>query len=252
MLAYDDEGAGPVLLFVHGISADRTRWRPIVDLLRGSFRCVTVDLPGHGGSTDEGCDLLSVGVALQELIDHLGVARPVVVGHSLGGNAALLFAALHPAQGVVAIDAVPLFLPHLAERLAPYRERLLGDGFDAAFQEWEERWFPTDRLPPGTGDAITGSRAPRRDVVLAYWQNVLSPEAAAAVQPGFAAVLGSISVPTLVLLAQEPSPEDAAMLGRIEHGVVEVWQGGGHFLHLVDPARFAERLAAFAVAVTAS
>ena len=50
MLAYTDEGAGPPILFLHGVGSTRSRWTPIVDLLRDDFRCVAVDLPGFGDS----------------------------------------------------------------------------------------------------------------------------------------------------------------------------------------------------------
>ena len=54
MLAYSDDGEGPALVFVHGIGSGRYRWAPVVDRLVDDFRCVSVDLPGHGDSPDEG------------------------------------------------------------------------------------------------------------------------------------------------------------------------------------------------------
>lgn len=138
MLAHDDVGTGPALVFVHGLGSDRTRWAPVIERLAGDFRCIAVDLPGHGESGDDGSDALSATVAVHEVWSALGVEAPIVVGHSLGSVVALLSAALFTPRSVVAVDPVHLYTPHLCERVAPFRERLLGDDFDAAFAEWEQ------------------------------------------------------------------------------------------------------------------
>ena len=49
-LAYDRQGSGPDLVFVHGLTFDRTSWQPITGRLAGEYRCTAIDLPGHGDS----------------------------------------------------------------------------------------------------------------------------------------------------------------------------------------------------------
>jgi pimeloyl-ACP methyl ester carboxylesterase len=84
---------------------------------------------------------------------------------------------------------------------------------------------------------------PRPEVIRSYWRGLFaSPKVIAASQPRFAAALASISVPTLVLLADPPSGEDADVLAGMPSATVEVWAGAGHWLHLADPRRFADRL----------
>lgn len=241
MLAFADEGSGPALVLLHGISVDRTRWAPVVEQLTDGFRCLSVDLPGHGASPDAGCDVLSAAVAVQELLDALEVSPAAVVGHSLGASVALVHAALHGPRSAVAVDPAPLFLPHAAAGLAPFRERLLGDGFDAAFAEWEAR-FDTSALPEPSRSSLVADRRPRQDVVLSYWRSLLDERAAAEAQEQYAAGLAAIAVPVLVCLADPPSAEDASLLGGMATATVEVHAGGGHFLHLVDPPGFAARL----------
>lgn len=241
MLAYSERGAGEPLVLLHGIGADRRRWDPLVDLLSDSFRCVAVDLPGHGASPAEGCDLLSATVAVHELVEHLGLASPVVVGHSLGASAVLLYGALFAPRSVVSIDPVGLHLPHLAASLAPYADRLRGEGFAAAFAEWEEQ-FQVELVPAQLREAMQHTAPPRQEVVLSYWQTALDPAACEAAQPAFAGALASITAPTLVCLAQPPTPEDAAVLATMPSTQVEVHVGKGHYLHLVDVEGFCRRL----------
>lgn len=235
-LAHDDRGSGPPLVFLHGIGSSRRRWDGIVDGLVGDFRCLAVDLPGHGDSPPVGCNGVEAAGAVAALVERLELPPPVLVGHSLGGVVSLLTAALYGARSVVAVDPVPLHLPHLAATLAPYRERLLGADFDAAFTEWEQT-LGLDRLPEPTQGLH-----PDAEVVRSYWSGVLDPEAAAATQVDFALGLASITVPTLVVLGDGPTPEDAAILATMATTTVDVFDGLGHFLHLVDPDRFTARL----------
>jgi len=58
-------------------------------------------------------------------------------------------------------------------------------------------------------------------------------------------VVGSVDVPVLGIFGREPSPSDRERLDRIPGAAWEVWPGHGHFLHLVAPSRFADRLLAF-------
>ena len=51
-LAHLDTGGDlPAIVFIHGMTFSRQTWDPIVDRLKDRFRCLAVDLPGHGAST---------------------------------------------------------------------------------------------------------------------------------------------------------------------------------------------------------
>lgn len=250
MLAYSDEGAGRAIVFVHGIGGDRTRWLPVTGRLTDSHRCVRVDLPGHGDSPPDGCDALSAAGAVQQVIESLSLRRPIVVGHSLGGNVVLLHGALHRPAGVVAVDPVPLFLPHLADSVAPYLARLRSDEFHEAFAEWEAARFPVRHLPAAQRAEIRKAHVgASREVVLSYWANIVSREAAEGMQDRFAAALAAITAPTLVCVAETPTAEDRAVLDGMPAATVEVWEGAGHYLHLADPDRFADRVRTFAASL---
>lgn len=241
-LAWSDTGTGPgrPLVLLHGIGSNRHRWDPIVAQLAAGHRCIAVDLPGHGDSPMDGCDSVSAALAVQALIAHLGLRDAAVVGHSLGATVALLHAAVCGGGPVTAVDPVPLHLPALADSLAPYADRLQGDDFEDAFLEWEQT---LDHGPPAAGAPTWADQLePRAETVLSYWRPLLARADAEAVLGGFRAALGSIPSPVLVLLAAEPTPEDAELLAEIPDATVEVFAGQGHWLHLVDPNRFATRV----------
>lgn len=100
-LAYEREGDGPHdLLFVHGYLTRGTdgRYRELKDRLARTFRLFSLDMRGHGGSA-----AVQDGVTLDQLADdvvafahHMGLERPLFVGHSMGGFLGLSAAARAP------------------------------------------------------------------------------------------------------------------------------------------------------------
>lgn len=106
-------GAGQPLVLLHGISDDGRNWEPFLSVLDPNWDVVMVDLRGHGQSADpeEGWDFATVAAEVAALCLHLGLARPWVAGHSLGGAIALLMAAFHPEIGSAYFleDPVPLW-----------------------------------------------------------------------------------------------------------------------------------------------
>ena len=93
MLNYTISGAGTAVLFLHGFLESSTMWRRLA-LEDFEFRCVCVDLPGHGNS-DLGFfspppSLDNFAQKIIDLVDHLELDHYHVVGHSMGGYVALL------------------------------------------------------------------------------------------------------------------------------------------------------------------
>ena len=99
-LAYDDEGAGTPVVLLHGLTFDRRSWRPIIERLGGSVRSIAVDLPAHGESGGAPVPVEQVPARLHELLVSLEVERPIVVGHSMSGGLAALYASAYPTRGL--------------------------------------------------------------------------------------------------------------------------------------------------------
>lgn len=96
---YYEGGQGPTLLMLHGFAASKEVWLKQMELLTPHFHVIAPDLPGWGESSRvEGASYnIDAQVArLQGFVDALNLPKVVLIGHSMGGAIAGVFAAEHP------------------------------------------------------------------------------------------------------------------------------------------------------------
>lgn len=237
----------PVIL-VHGITESAATWDPLIDRLTAQRRVVALDLRGHGrsGSADR-YDLEAMAGDVVAVAVSLGLDRPHLVGHSLGGAVVSAAGAAFPVSSVVNVD-----------------QSLQLDGFKAQLMEVEPHLrdpaaFPIviqglfesmagEKIAPAEMARVNAERRPDQDVVLGVWEMILSSpaEEIAAVVDGALAGYSGLDVPYLSLFGIDPGEEYAPWIsGYIDGAVTEVWPDNGHYPHLVDPDRFVDRLQNF-------
>jgi pimeloyl-ACP methyl ester carboxylesterase len=108
-LAYREYAAsGEPIVLLHGVASNAKIWLLVAPLLAERYRTYAIDQRGHGRSDkpSTGYDFPTVAGDLLGFMDALDIERPVIVGHSWGGNVAVEFAATHPerAAGIVLVD----------------------------------------------------------------------------------------------------------------------------------------------------
>ncbi len=87
----------PGIVFVHATRFTRTLWYPQLRRLAGRYRCVAIDLPGHGRRAEEPFSMEAAVKAVDEAIAaEIPSGRAVLVGLSLGGYVAIETAVAHP------------------------------------------------------------------------------------------------------------------------------------------------------------
>jgi pimeloyl-ACP methyl ester carboxylesterase len=86
----------PPIVFVHGALMGRAVWHPQIQALADRYRCISVDLPGHGTQRDLPFELDHAADGVVRAIDEAAGGRAVLIGLSLGGYVAMTVAGRHP------------------------------------------------------------------------------------------------------------------------------------------------------------
>lgn len=133
---------GPGIVFIHGTRLTRAQWWMQVRLLSRRYRCVAVDLPGHGTLGDEAFTFdTAVELVRRAVETEVTSGRAVLVGLSLGGYVAIETAERDPDRvaglvlaGCSAEALGPMALPYrffrvLLTRGSARAQRLVNHGF---------------------------------------------------------------------------------------------------------------------------
>lgn len=107
-----EAGEGEPLLFLHGLGGTRGAWNPQLEQFASTRRCIAWDMPGYGASSrEQTLTYKRIADRLVELLDHLDLGAPDVVGLSFGGMHALHTALNYPERvgRLVLADTSPAF-----------------------------------------------------------------------------------------------------------------------------------------------
>jgi pimeloyl-ACP methyl ester carboxylesterase len=262
--------SGEVVLLLHGKNFPGSYWAgTIAALAAAGHRVVVPDQIGFGRSSkpDVHYSFELLAQATRRLLDHLGVGRATVVGHSMGGMLAVRFALLHPESTRRLVLENPIGLEDYREKvpftsvdatyramLAPTREGL-DRFFRSYFGTWRDSfgaWAEIAWRQTLGGEWPRGAKASALTYDMIYTQPVVQD-------------LPRLAVPTLLVIGQADRttlgrgalpPEVLATLGRYpELGrraakaipgarLVEL-DGVGHIPHLEAPERFHAALLEF-------
>lgn len=124
-IAYTDEGppGAEVLLFIHGLAGGIPAWQKNIPLLSKSYRCIALDLPGHGLSTKGSFPYdmeFYTGMVLL-FLDGLGLEKVTIAGHSMGGQIAVILALKEPRR----VNKLILVSPSGIEPYTPTEKQTL-------------------------------------------------------------------------------------------------------------------------------
>ncbi|WP_223190015.1 alpha/beta fold hydrolase [Nonomuraea terrae] len=249
-LAADSHGTAddrPPLVFLHGLTYDRRQWEPVLRELADidpGRRAVAFDLPGHGGSPRR--DFYrseEVVEVVHQAVTAAGLDAPIIVGHSLGGALATVYAATHPARGVVNVDQ-PLLVGGFRDVLLQAEPRLRGPGWR---QVWESMvaGMHVDLLPPAARELVRTATTPRPDLLLGYWAELLDTpaEELTRLRTRDMAAIRERGIPYHHVSGNPLPPAYRSWLeSALPEVAVTVLPDSGHFPHLAHPAELAKIL----------
>ena len=143
--AFSVTGQGTPIVLIHGVGMRQQVWAPQVRDLGRDFKVITYDMLGHGQSDvpPEGVQLTCYAEQLLALLDHLGIQRAHVIGHSMGALIALEFALNYPQRclRVAALNAVFCRTPEQSEAVIQRASSLVTSGILAGLDATLARRF---------------------------------------------------------------------------------------------------------------
>jgi pimeloyl-ACP methyl ester carboxylesterase len=252
-LFYEEaKGAGddlPPILLVHGWCCDHSFFAQQFErFAREGHRVVAVDLRGHGpsGKPHEAYTMQLFAGDLAFLCGGLGLAKPVVIRHSMGGVVAFAFAVRYPKlpSAIVTIDAGLTPPPAVGTALSGFIDGLRGPGYRKALGDYAEAV-----LFLNTDDDERKAR------ILACMEAAPQHVAVSALEGGHAydasEAKGRLVVPVLYIAADEYPPR--ADIARLRELVPELHYGhvvgSGHFCRLEVPEQVNAMIDRFLVLV---
>jgi proline iminopeptidase len=246
----------PTVVLVHGGPGtyDHSYFKPEFDRLTEHAQVVYLDLRGHGRSEwgdAAAWTLESCADDIRLFCDALGIERPIVIGHSMGGPIVLLYGARHPghAAGLVVLSGFARWDP---ARLVEGFRRVAGDdvaviaersyaGEDVPDQEWARVYAA---FGPNLPDEKRRALVPKNLALNSHGMELIR-------RCDIVDQLGRIDSQTLVVVGElDPvTPQDGAeeILGVLPEGMarLHVLEDAGHFHWLDVPGPFWAMLVEF-------
>jgi aminoacrylate hydrolase len=242
-LYYEEHGAGPPLLLVAGLGGVGAYWRPQLATFRQRFRVIVHDHRGCGQSTrseiDYSIDQMAEDVLA--LMDHLGLKRAHLLGHSTGGAIGQTIAITRPDRLASLIlyatwTRVDIFMGRIMKARKTLLEAAGADAFIELtpcllFPDW---WLNQNPDKLAALDRMTREGFPSVSIAASRCQAVIDFDRTRE--------LDSIVAPTLVLGVHDdfltPFYFSTELARRIRGAELAAIERGGHCASQVDPPTF--------------
>lgn len=230
-LAYEDTKKDlPAMVLVHGCGCDHRSLTAQAEYFSRSHRVISVDLRGHGESDAPRQDYTMEVFAndLSWLCDKLSLTRPAMVGHSMGGNVVLEFAARFPQipSSLVMVDST-MFAPEpmLDTMVGELAEALHGPEYLKAYKDaLLAMCLPAEER---SATLISSMQVPQHVVASAFMNHTLHYDASSPARACHHPVAYIFSVMPLLDLSRFQTLTPQLAIGRT--------LGSGHFSPLEVP-----------------
>lgn len=250
-LYYERTGEGNTLILVHGWTLDTRMWDDQFDVFGKHYQVVRYDLRGYGRSALPTDEEYSHSDDLRALMNHLELTNAYVVGLSMGGAIAIMFALDYP-ESVAALVAVDSTLggyewsPDYGASLDAIFVAGRKVGHDAAL----ERLLDFEILEPAMEDPKVAVRL--KEIISDYsgyhwisdtvnWGTTTAPPAIER--------LDQIRIPTLAIVGGRDSPEFHTIASILEQQIPNIQKiiipGVGHVPNMEKPGEFNEIVLGF-------
>lgn len=247
-LAYISEGEGDVLVFIHSFLWDKEMWRPQIDFFKKKFRCISIDLLGHGDSSNlienkENYSLEEITNDISEVLDNLDIKKYHYIGLSVGGMLAPYMAKDIRVESMIIMDSYVGAEPsksqetyfHLLNNIKKLQfipepmAELISPMFFAPKTTQEK-----NELYLNFHNTLLNLPKEKIDTIVAIGFGIFGRE-------DTLDQLGKIDIPTLYLAGEfdipRPIKESQEMMSLTKNSDFKIIEGAGHISNLENPDR---------------
>lgn len=255
--SYYEGGEGPIIVLLHGFDGDKSEWLPVAKILTEHFHVIIPDLPGWGESSSVSggnVDIDAQAARLQDFVQALGLRSFMLVGHSMGGAIAGVFAAEHPDEvnRLALVDSFGLkFKPNAFSRAALAGKDPFVYDDRAGFKRTLALVFaqPPD-IPGRIEDVYVNRNKARRAFVQRSFDALRQPSQYLFLQNQ----LGALTMPVMGLWCHDDKIIDISALDSLRKGLknasaisATTLSGCNHMPMMEKPDETARALTAFAL-----
>jgi len=239
-LYYEEAGAGPAVVLIHGFTLDTRMWDDQFLPLADHHRVVRYDLRGFGKSAVPTGERYAHVADLRALLDHLGIEQAALVGLSKGGGVALDFAQAHPARvpGVALVDTI--LGGHAWSEVGRSRDDAVWEAARAGgIAAAKASWLAHPLFAPAMRQPAVAARLTQIIEDYSGWHFV-NDDPEERMRPRAMTRLDELTMPLLVLVGDQDLPDFtgiAALIGeQVAHARTLVLPGVGHMANMEAPA----------------
>jgi pimeloyl-ACP methyl ester carboxylesterase len=254
-IAYELEGKGRPIVFLHGFFSDHRVWRRQRELA-DQYTFVAWDAPGCGASSMplDGIRMADYSDLLAQFIRRLDLAQPHLVGNSFGGTLALQLASRHPgiARSVVGIDTYAGWSGSFSPEVVAQRLEASLPDLELPPQEVAAKWvtgFVTPDAPKPIKDEL-------RSIIADFAPSGMRLMIQALAEADIRKELRDLRLPTLLIWGAQDvrSPITVAqdLHAQLEGSRLVVFEGAGHLAQIEAAERLNAELRSFFSSVDGS
>lgn len=255
--SYYEGGDGPTIVLLHGFASDKGVWLETAKLLTPHFHLIIPDLPGWGESSrvaDASYNIDAQAARLDAFVQTLRLQRFVLVGHSMGGAIAGVYASEHP-EHVAELALVDAFglkaTPNAFDREVQAGKDPFVFDDRAGFERTIALVFEKPPVVPGRFvDALVKRNQQDHAFIGHTFNELKKPSQYLAVQSR----LGQLSMPVLGLWCHDDRVIDVSALDSLRNGLTaanaisaSTISGCNHMPMLEKPEQTAQILTGFAL-----
>jgi len=234
-------GAGPDIVVLHSLLADRHAFDPVLPALAAAHRVTLFNLPGFHGSQPPMLPLMDAYIAaIEDGFQEWGLAKDaVLIGNGFGGTVAIAFALAHPERiaKLVASDAAAVFPPEGRQQFAVMAQKVEEGGLGSIAEIAAKRVFSPAYLA-----AHPEKIAERKEVLMGIHPKAFQAACKILQESDLSVLLHHMRVPTLVVCGEFDQATPPSLNKQVADGIagaryIEL-PGCGHCPPLEQPEQF--------------